>query len=196
MKISKTFYGCEIEIYKSFISQSYADTLFRKLKKETDWIQNDILIFGKKHKIPRLNEWYGPIEMKYSNITFESKPMTHTVDEIREKIEHTTNSSYNSVLINLYRNGNDSMGWHSDNERIYHPKASIASISLGGSRWMYFKKKIKKGLGKKTFKLRLDTGDLIVMKYPTQEILHHSIPKSSTDTDPRINLTFRTVIDQ
>ena len=133
--------------------------------------------------------------MNYSNINFEAKPLTKTLDKIRKKIEQETSSYYNSVLMNLYRNGNDSMGWHSDDENIYNPQAPIASLSLGGSRWMKFKK-TKKGLGKKTLKLRLNTGDLILMKHPTQEILKHTIPKSSTDIEERINLTFRSVIEK
>ena len=191
---SITFYGCEIEIYKSFISEECSVSLFNLLKKETEWVQNDIVIFGKKHKIPRLNEWYGSVNMNYSNINFESKPLTKTLDKIRKKIEKETNSYYNSVLMNFYRTGNDSMGWHSDDENIYNPNAPIASLSLGGSRWMKFKKKTKKGLGKKTLKLRLKTGDLILMKPPTQEMLKHSIPKSSTDIEERINLTYRSAI--
>ena len=170
--------------------------LFNILKSETRWVQNDIVIFGKKYKIPRLNDWYGSVDMNYSNINFEAKPLTKTLDQIRKKIEKETSSNYNSVLMNLYRNGNDSMGWHSDDENIYNPIAPIASLSLGGSRWMKFKKKTKKGLGKKTLKLRLDTGDLIIMKYPTQEMLKHAIPKSSMNIDERINLTFRSVIEK
>ena len=196
MVSSITFYGCEIEIYKSFFNDEHSDMLFNILKSETRWVQNDIVIFGKKYKIPRLNDWYGSVDMNYSNINFEAKPLTKTLDQIRKKIEKETSSKYNSVLMNLYRNGNDSMGWHSDDENIYNPIAPIASLSLGGSRWMKFKKKTKKGLGKKTLKLRLDTGDLIIMKYPTQEMLKHAIPKSSMNIDERINLTFRSVIEK
>ena len=196
MVSSITFYGCEIEIYKSFFNDEHSDMLFNILKSETRWVQNDIVIFGKKYKIPRLNDWYGSVDMNYSNINFEAKPLTKTLDQIRKKIEKETSSNYNSVLMNLYRNGNDSMGWHSDDENIYNPIAPIASLSLGGSRVMKFKKKIKKGLGKKTLKLRLDTGDLIIMKYPTQEMLKHAIPKSSMNIDERINLTFRSVIEK
>ena len=196
MVSSISFYGCEIEIYKSFFNEEHSDMLFNILKSETSWVQNDIVIFGKKYKIPRLNDWYGSVDMNYSNINFEAKPLTKTLDQIRKKIEKETSSNYNSVLMNLYRNGNDSMGWHSDDENIYNPIAPIASLSLGGSRWMKFKKKTKKGLGKKTLKLRLDTGDLIIMKYPTQEMLKHAIPKSSMNIDERINLTFRSVIEK
>ena len=196
MVSSITFYGCEIEIYKSFFNEEHSDMLFNILKSETRWVQNDIVIFGKKYKIPRLNDWYGSVDMNYSNINFEAKPLTKTLDQIRKKIEKETSSNYNSVLMNLYRNGNDSMGWHSDDENIYNPIAPIASLSLGGSRLMKFKKKTKKGLGKKTLKLRLDTGDLIIMKYPTQEMLKHAIPKSSMNIDERINLTFRSVIEK
>lgn len=196
MVSSITFYGCEIEIYKSFFNEEHSDMLFNILKSETRWVQNDIVIFGKKYKIPRLNDWYGSVDMNYSNINFEAKPLTKTLDQIRKKIEKETSSNYNSVLMNLYRNGNDSMGWHSDDENIYNPISPIASLSLGGSRLMKFKKKTKKGLGKKTLKLRLDTGDLIIMKYPTQEMLKHAIPKSSMNIDERINLTFRSVIEK
>ena len=144
MVSSITFYGCEIEIYKSFFNEEHSDMLFNILKSETRWVQNDIMIFGKKYKIPRLNDWYGSVDMNYSNINFEAKPLTKTLDQIRKKIEKETSSNYNSVLMNLYRNGNDSMGWHSDDENIYNPIAPIASLSLGGSRWMKFKKKQKR----------------------------------------------------
>ena len=193
--ISKSFYGCEILIFESFFSEEYSSMLFNQFYKKTAWVQNDIIIYGKKHKIPRLNDWYGSVDMKYSNIHFEAKPMTKTLNHIRSKIEKETNTFYNSVLMNLYRNGNDSMGWHSDDENIYSQTSPIASLSLGGSRWMKFKKKNIQGLGKKTLKLRLNSGDLLIMKYPTQDKLSHSIPKSLTDMESRINLTFRTVIN-
>ena len=99
----------------------------------------------------------------------------------------STSTSTNSVVVTQR---------HSDDENIYNPKAPIASLSLGGSRLMKFKKKTKKGLGKKTLKLRLNSGDLIIMKHPTQEMLKHSIPKSSTNIEERINLTFRSVIEK
>ena len=83
MVSSITFYGCEIEIYKSFFNEEYSDMLFNILKSETRWVQNDIVIFGKKYKIPRLNAWYGSVNMNYSNINFESKPLTKTLDKIR-----------------------------------------------------------------------------------------------------------------
>ena len=83
---SITFYGCEIEIYKSFISEENSVSLFNLLKSETEWVQNDIVIFGKKHKIPRLNEWYGSVNMNYSNINFEAKPLTKVLDKIRKKL--------------------------------------------------------------------------------------------------------------
>tara|TARA_Y100000589_G_C27157181_1_gene631290 strand:+ start:978 stop:1577 length:600 start_codon:yes stop_codon:yes gene_type:complete len=190
---SKYFYGCELKIFESFISKEDSNMLFNKFLRETTWVQNDIIIFGRKHKIPRLNEWYGTVNMNYSNINFEAKAMTSTLEDIRRKIEKETNTLYNSVLMNLYRDGNDSMGWHSDDENIYNHTSPIASLSLGGSRWMKFKKKTKKGLGKKTLKLKLKSGDLLIMKYPTQELLKHSIPKSLTDIEARINLTFRSV---
>lgn len=193
--ISKSFYGCELLIFESFFSEEDSRMLFNQFYKKTAWVQNDIIIFGKKHKIPRLNDWYGSVDMKYSNIHFEAKPMTKTLNHIRSKIEKETNTFYNSVLMNLYRNGNDSMGWHSDDENIYNQTSPIASLSLGGARWMKFKKKNVHGLGKKTLKLKLNSGDLLIMKYPTQDKLRHSIPKSLTDMESRINLTFRTAIN-
>ena len=193
--ISKSFYGCELLIFESFFSEEYSSMLFNQFHKKTSWVQNDIIIFGKKHKIPRLNDWYGAVDMKYSNIHFEAKPMTKTLNQVLSKIEKETNTFYNSVLMNLYRNGNDSMGWHSDDENIYNQTSPIASLSLGGARWMKFKKKNVHGLGKKTLKLKLNSGDLLIMKYPTQDKLRHSIPKSLTDMESRINLTFRTAIN-
>ena len=170
---------------KSFVAKNFGYPVFNADKEVIKIYKENKSCFKKlKNKLPKYIKSYPINKVELSKAILANKYNL-------KKIEQETNSYYNSVLMNFYRTGNDSMGWHSDDENIYNPNAPIASLSLGGSRWMKFKKKTKKGLGKKTLKLRLKTGDLILMKPPTQEMLKHSIPKSSEMLIELPNCTFR-----
>lgn len=157
------------------------------------WEEGFINIFGKTHKIPRLQAWYADknISYKYSGKTLNRNNWNETLIVIKNYIESTTNEKFNSVLANLYRDGNDSMGLHADDEKELGHEPIIASLSLGASRKIYFKHKYKKI----NFNLDQNHGDLIVMKGLTQKFWKHEIKKEKKVILPRVNLTFRNIID-
>ncbi|MEM7087880.1 MAG: alpha-ketoglutarate-dependent dioxygenase AlkB [Bacteroidota bacterium] len=181
-----------ITYYPQFIETAYASEVFKKLLNETTWLQDDIKIFGKVYKQPRLTALYGDEgkSYSYSNITMYPKPMTPLLKEIKTKIERVTQTVFNTVLLNLYRDGNDSNGWHSDDEKELGKNPVIASVSLGAKR--NFKLK-HKGDKKLNFKIFLNHGSLLLMEGATQHHWLHELPKSKKITEPRINLTFRVI---
>ena len=136
---------CRFRFWTEVFSISQRFSWYSSLMEETDWEQSEIRIFGKLHKIPRLNAWYGPKSMTYSGYTMSAKPMSPLLLEITDQLFTVTGETYNSVLLNLYRDGRDAMGWHSDDEPEFDPLASIASLSLGGTRKFVVKEKKKGG---------------------------------------------------
>ena len=181
-----------ITYYPQFMEAAYASEVFQKLFKETAWQQDDIKIFGKTYKQPRLTALYGDEgkSYSYSNITMYPKPMTALLKEIKAKIEMETQTVFNTVLLNLYRDGNDSNGWHSDNEKELGKNPVIASVSLGAKRSFKLK---HRGDKKLNYKIFLNHGSLLLMEGETQHHWLHELPKSKKITDPRINLTFRVI---
>lgn len=176
-----------------FLSEKAADHFYSALMEETDWQQFDVKVFGKIYPQPRLCELYAdtPRTYTYSGLTLQTKVFTPTVDEIRKKIALRTGRTYNSVLLNLYRDGRDSNGWHADNEKELGPEPSIASISLGATRHFMLKHRQKKEW---KHKIALEHGSLLLMEGPTQSHWLHQIPKTATKVNPRINLTFRNIL--
>lgn len=191
-----TLAGCLIEQHASFVGSAEALRWFTQLESDTPWAQSEIVIFGKRHPIPRLNAWYGEKAYTYSGNLMDSLPMTELLSTIRKRVEAQTGCSFNSVLINLYRNNNDTVGWHADDEPELDPKRPIASLSLGASRRFVLREKRPQDHPTKPQKLdlTLESGDLIVMHPPTQLRCEHTVPRTAKATGPRINLTFRTVL--
>jgi alkylated DNA repair dioxygenase AlkB len=181
-----------ITYYPQFMEANYASEVFQKLNKETAWQQDDIKIFGKTYKQPRLTALFGDEgkSYSYSNITMHPKPMTPLLKEIKSKIERVTQTTFNTVLLNLYRDGKDSNGWHSDNEKELGKNPVIASMSLGAKRSFKLK---HKGDKKLNYKIFLSHGSLLLMEGETQHHWLHELPKSKKITEPRINLTFRVI---
>jgi len=181
-----------IMYYPQFMEATYASEVFQKLNKETTWQQDDIKIFGKTYKQPRLTALYGDEgkSYSYSNIIMYPKPMTPLLKEIKSKIELVTRTTFNTVLLNLYRDGNDSNGWHSDNEKELGKNPVIASVSLGAKRSFKLK---HRGDNKLNYKIFLNHGSLLLMEGETQHHWLHELPKSKKITEPRINLTFRVI---
>lgn len=165
---------------------------FDKLISEIKWENDEVIIFGKHLITSRKVAWYGDreYEYKYSNITKRAKIFNRILIELKSKVEEITNATYNSCLLNLYHNGNEGMSWHTDNETYLKPNGSIASLSFGVDRFFSFKHKNTK----QTIKILLENGSLLLMKGQTQTNWLHSLPKSKLITNPRINLTFRTII--
>jgi alkylated DNA repair dioxygenase AlkB len=182
----------EITYYPSFFASEEASEYFRLLLNEIEWQQDDIKIFGKVYKQPRLTALYGinDASYRYSGITMLPKPFNSVLKEIKKRIEDITNVKFTTVLLNYYRDGSDSNGWHSDDEKVLGENPVIASISLGAERTFRLRHKKDKTQKKN---LTLQNGSLLLMAGETQHHWQHCIPKSKKDIKPRINLTFRVI---
>jgi len=182
----------EIDIYQDISLDQKKNLWFKSCLNDLNWEKGFIKIFGKTHQIPRLQSWYADngIEYTYSGKKLKRHNWNETLIEIKGEIEKITSFKFNSVLANLYRDENDSMGLHSDNEKELGINPVIASLSLGESRDLYFKhKNIKKSLN-----IPQKNGQLIVMHGETQKYWKHEIKKTKKLKKPRINLTFRNII--
>ncbi|WP_111683758.1 alpha-ketoglutarate-dependent dioxygenase AlkB family protein [Winogradskyella tangerina] len=180
-----------IYIPKAF-NQSEADDFYHRINNETNWRHDDITVFGKTYKQPRLTALFGDSDQPYgySNIVMHPKPFTSTLQEIKSKVETLSQVHFNTLLINLYRDGNDSNGWHADNEKELGKNPIIASVSFGEARPFHFKHRTLKN---ERYKLNLEHGSLLVMKGEMQHFWLHQIAKTKKEIKPRINLTFRNV---
>ncbi|MCL9807869.1 alpha-ketoglutarate-dependent dioxygenase AlkB family protein [Flavobacterium luminosum] len=181
----------EITYFPQFINSVDAHDLFQKLLQETPWQQDYITVFGKTHAQPRLTCLYGN-EGKpygYSNIVMQPNPWTPLIMYIKEEVEKICNENFTTVLLNLYRDGQDSNGWHADNEKELGRNPIIASVSFGAERIFQLKHNT---LDNKQ-NITLQNGSLLIMKGTTQHFWKHQIPKTKTKIGPRINLTFRII---
>ena len=160
-----------------------------RLLAETAWRADTVLVYGKRYLQPRLSAWYGEASYTYSGLTLPPLPMTPLLEQLRRSVEAVTGQHYNSVLLNYYRDGKDSMGLHSDDEPELGPQPAIASLSFGATRSFV--------LRHKTRKLRrnidLTDGSVLLMRGRTQHYWLHGINKTAKLTGPRVNLTFRYV---
>ena len=182
----------EITYYSDFFSAEEASNYLYKLKNETDWQLEPIKVFGKVYPQPRLTALFGTEgkSYSYSNITMFPKPFNMILKEIKTKVEAVSKTTFNTVLLNLYRDGNDSNGWHSDDEKELGQNPSIASVSLGAQRFFQLKHRTKTT---HRYKLLLEHGSLLLMKGSTQHHWKHQLPKTKKTILPRINLTFRDI---
>ena len=180
----------DVIYYPSFFSITEADTLFHSLLENTPWQQDNITLFGKTHKQPRLTALYGNNgkTYSYSNIIMRPHEFDKELLHIKSKIESITTTEFTTCLLNLYRDGSDSNGWHADDEKELGKNPIIASVSLGAERIFHFKHKKNKDLKEKFV---LQHGSLLLMKGATQHHWLHQIPKTKKEIGKRINLTFR-----
>ena len=176
----------------NFLDTQFAEKLFQLLYTETNWIQEPIKIFGKEMMQPRLTHLFGERSYSYSNIIMDPEPFPELLQHLKNKLENFTKSTFNVCLANLYRDGQDSMGWHSDDEKELGKNPTIASISLGEERMFHLQHKTKKELKQKFV---LAPGSLLIMAGETQHFWKHQLPKTKKQVAPRINLTFRQIID-
>jgi len=176
-----------------FFEKKLADRYFENLYHRVQWKQPDLRRFGRSVQSPRLVAWYGDKNAiyRYSGLTHLPLPWFRELREIRERVENHTRSGFNSVLINLYRDGNDSMGYHADDEPELGQDPVIASVSLGATRRFLLKHKFKKNI--ESIKIDLSHGSLLVMKGRMQRYWLHGVPKTGRKVSARINLTFRWV---
>ena len=182
----------EIQYFSSFLDKAKANVYFEKFLKEVPWQQDDIKVFGKTYAQPRLTALYGNNgkPYSYSNITMQPHPFSSELDELRRQIQNIAQIQFTTCLLNLYRDGQDSNGWHSDDEKELGLNPPIASISLGTPRFFHLKHKTNKDL---KHKILLEHGSLLLMTGPTQHFWKHQIPKTAKPIGERINLTFRVI---
>lgn len=185
--------GAEVYYQPSFDLGLPPETILSSLINEVPWRQEDVKVWGKTFKQPRLIAWYGDEGMayRYSGISLSPLPWTSLLLDLKRRVEAATESKFNSVLLNYYRDNNDSMGMHSDNERELGPNPIIASVSLGAERPLVFKG--KRDLENKSMKILLASGSLLLMKGRTQQNYKHGIAKERITLGPRVNLTFRRI---
>lgn len=183
----------EVIFYPNFFDEQESDDFFRQLFKEIKWQQDRIKHYGKEINLPRLTAWYGDAgkSYTYSHIAMKSEPWMPLLLHIKNRVENVVEANFNSVLLNLYRTGKDSVSWHQDNEHELGENPIIGSVSFGGTRRFQFRHKLKKELSK--VDLILTHGSLLIMKGTTQKFWQHQIPKTSKEVLPRINLTFRVI---
>mgnify|MGYP000026460035 FL=1 len=182
----------EVVFYESFFSEIESKKIFKALKENIDWQQNEIKLFGKIHLEPRLTAWYGTKAYAYSGIEMQPKDFTKEILQIKNRVEEATNLCFNSCLLNYYRDGKDSMGWHQDNEKELGKNPAIASVSFGQERPFQMKHIENRPL--KKVDILLSNGSLLLMKGAMQHFWQHKIPKTTRIIDERINLTFRKIL--
>ena len=183
----------ELAFIHGFYAPAASACHMQQLLAETPWRQETISMWGKEYLQPRLTAWHGDAcsQYGYSGLDLRLNPWTPTLRQIRQDIERRTGHRFNSVLLNLYRNEQDSVGWHSDDERELGPAPVIASLSFGATRTFRLRHKQN---AHKPLAIDLTDGSLLIMAGTTQRCWRHAILKERLPAGPRINLTFRTII--
>jgi alkylated DNA repair dioxygenase AlkB len=182
--------GC-VHYYPAIFSQDRCASLMVELMHSLDWRVDQLYMFGKLITTKRKVAWVGDegCSYTYSGVKKEPQPWTPELSRIKCTLEEIAQRTFNSCLLNLYHDGSEGMGWHSDDEPELDQNAPIASLSLGGERTFSFKHKTDKTKAS----LLLENGSVLLMHAPTQEFWHHSLVKTSRPVGPRINLTFRAI---
>lgn len=186
------FSCAELELIEAFYSASESERLYQRLLREQNWPDNRYTVAGRQFTLPRLQTWHADpgIVYSYSNNLLQTRPWTPLLYAIRAKIEDRLNYRFNSVLVNLYRNGEDYVGWHADNEPELGDRPFIASLTFGAERQFAFRHKQSFEQGQ----VLLRSGSLLVMQPDFQHHWLHSIPMQKNVSRERINLTFRKVL--
>jgi alkylated DNA repair dioxygenase AlkB len=184
----------ELSFFEQAFTTSESEQYFAVLARETPWRADHMTIHGKNVPLPRLQAWYGApgATLNYSGMSLQPLAMTTTLAKIGERVFSLYGIRFNGVLVNFYRDGNDSVGWHSDNETEFGPNPIIASVSFGASR-DFVLKHLSNGSAKPV-KCLLTNGSLLVMGDSVQAHWKHQLPKRKRVTEGRINLTFRNIV--
>ena len=190
LKTLKNKNDLNIFYYPDFLSKETSDILYKKLHSDIPWQKYKIKVFGKTYNQPRLTSFHsiGNKNYDYSQIGIKSNFMTEDLKSLLNQIHSKTDFRFNSVLLNLYRDGMDSNGWHSDNESELGNDPKIASVTLGEERFFHLKHRKIKNL---KYKILLRHGSLLLMGEKSQTEWLHQIPKTNKKIKPRINLTYR-----
>lgn len=183
----------EVNYYGKILSKEKSDYYYEELLNEIEWKNDKAIIFGKEIITKRKVAWYGdsPFEYTYSNISKYALSWTKELLELKQIVEQETGETFNSCLLNLYHNGEEGMAWHSDGETDLKKDGAIASVSFGAERKFAFKHKQTK----EKVELLLEHGSLLIMKGKTQTYWLHRLPPAKKVNSPRINLTFRTIVE-
>ncbi len=184
--------NAELELLAPWLDPVTADLWFRQLLEQTPWQQPQVRLYGRACPVPRLVAWYGDAEAsyRYSGLTHQPLPWTPLLAQIRARVVETVGQALNGVLLNYYRDGDDSMGWHSDDEAELGSNPLIASLTLGATRRFDLR---RKGQGRIEHSLWLEHGSLLVMRGLTQHYWQHQVAKTRSPCAPRLNLTFRLI---
>lgn len=183
-----------VNYYGKIFSPKEADHFLKALLETIEWKNDEAVIFGKKIITKRKVAWYGsePFEYTYSNTTKRALPWTPELISLKQKVELESGETFNSCLLNLYHTGEEGMAWHSDGEADLKKNGAIGSLSFGAERKFAFKHKTTK----QKVELLLEHGSLLVMKDTTQTHWLHRLPPTTRIHTPRVNLTFRTIVEQ
>lgn len=186
-------YGGEVRFYPAYFENELANRMFLELRDTLAWKQEPIWMFGKKVMQPRLTALYGNPNQpySYSGISMEASPWTLLLEQIKNSIEDFTQFQFTHVLCNYYRDGNDSMGWHRDNETVLGQNPVIASVTFGATRPFQLRDYLTK---KDKVEILLHHGSLLMMSGESQHLWEHQLPKTKKVNEPRINLTFRRLL--
>lgn len=182
----------DITYFSNFLNCENANTYFELLKSSVSWRQDEIRVYGKFYPQPRLTALYGTNNRSYSysGITMQPLPFNETILDLKIKLSEVTPVNFTTCLLNFYRDGKDSNGWHSDDEKELGQNPVIASVSLGQERYFHLKHKKLKDL---KYKILLEHGSLLLMRGSTQHFWQHQIAKTTKPIGERINLTFRVI---
>jgi alkylated DNA repair dioxygenase AlkB len=178
-----------IDFYPQWLAPPAAAQSYERLYQQICWRQDVIRIFGKEILLPRLQAWYGEKAYSYSGMKIPAIALLPEMKVLKQRISALSGFEFNSVLANLYRNGQDSVGWHADDEPEIVNNACIASLSLGAARRFELKHRFRKDIPPVSFVL--ESGSLLLMHGTTQQYWLHQLPKMRSVQSPRINLTFR-----
>ncbi len=181
--------------WPTWLTVDEASQLYQALLETVAWQQDEIRMFGRTLPLPRLQAWYGDTSAsyRYSGIQLEPLPWLPILHALKMRVEQATGAEFNSVLVNLYRSGQDSNGWHADDEPELGDDPLVASLSLGAMRRFQLRHKTDRSIPVRT--LMLEAGSLLFMGAGMQQHWQHQVPKTQKNVSPRINLTFRRVID-
>ena len=182
--------GASLKLWEHFFSREESDRFYNILMKETPWKQEEITVYDKTHLTPRMTVWFGKRRPESKSPVL---PLTPTLELIKQKLENTTGISFTSVLVNLYRDGKDGVGWHRDRDRELGPNPVVASVSFGETRPFEIRHKFDKKIEK--IRIPLHHGSFLLMGGSMQHYWEHQVPKTAKQIRPRINLTFRIVVD-
>jgi alkylated DNA repair dioxygenase AlkB len=183
-----------LELWEPLFERARADGLLDDLWERVDWSQHWVRMGARRLRCPRLSAWYGDrgALYRYSGQVYDPLPWIPPLEEVRRKVEEVTGHGFNAVLLNAYRDGNDSMGWHSDDEKELGDRPVVASVSLGAVRRFRLRDRSREH---PAFGIELEHGSLLLMGEGTQEAWQHAVPRTRRPVGLRLNLTLRRIED-